>query len=51
MFTKNIKLESTFVEMMNPEKSNIIIGIIYRHPKLDVTEFNNILNNLLKKIN
>ena len=48
---KKIKLESTFVQMMNPEKSNIIIGIIYRYPKLDVTEFNNILNNLLKKIN
>ena len=37
--------------MINPEKSNIIVGTIYRHPKMDVTEFNNILNNLLKKIN
>ena len=48
---KKIELVSTFVEMINPEKSNIIVGTIYRHPKMDVTEFDNILNNLLKKIN
>ena len=36
---------------MNPKKSNIIVGTSYRHPKMDVTELNNILNNLLKKIN
>ena len=28
----------------------IIIGTIYRYPRKDVTEFNNILNNLLKKL-
>ena len=48
---KQIELESTFVEIMNPKKSNIIVGTSYRHPKMDVTEFNNILSNLLKKIN
>ena len=48
---KKIDLESTFVEIINPKKSNIIVGTICRHPKMDVTEFNNILNNLLKKIN
>ena len=47
---KKIELESTFVEIINPKKSNVIVGIIYRHPKMDVTEFNNILNNLLIKI-
>ena len=46
---KKFELESTFVKIINPKKSNIIVGIIYRHPKTDVTEFNNILNNLLKK--
>ena len=46
---KKFELESTFVEIINPKKSNIIVGTIYRHPKMDVTEFNNILNNLLKK--
>ena len=50
IYKKN-ELESTFVEIINPKKSNIIVGTIYRHPKMDVTEFNNILNNLLKKIN
>ena len=48
---KKFELESTFVEIINPKKSNIIVGTICRHPKMDVTEFNNILNNLLKKIN
>ena len=47
---KKFELESTFVEIIGPKKSNVIVGIIYRHPKMDVTEFNNILNNLLKKI-
>ena len=48
---QKFELESTFVEIINPKKSNIIVGTIYSHPKMDVTEFNNILNNLLKNIN
>ena len=48
---KKFELESTFVEIINLKKCNIIVGTIYRHLKMDVTEFNNILNNLLKKIN
>ena len=51
IFTKKFELESTFVEIINPKISNIIVGTIYRHPKVGVTEFNNVLNNLLKKIN
>ena len=47
---KKFELESTFVEIINPKKSNIIVGTIHRHPRMVVTEFNNILNNLLKKI-
>ena len=46
---KKFELESIFVEIINPKKSNIIVDTIYRHPKMDVTEFNNILNNLLQK--
>ena len=30
------QLESTFVEMTNPEKSNFLIGWIHRHPNIDV---------------
>ena len=46
-----LELESAFIEIINPKKSNIIVGTIYRHPKMDVTKFSNILNNLLKEIN
>ena len=28
-------LESTFSEITNPKKSNIIVGCIYKHPKMD----------------
>ena len=48
---KKIQLESLFIEIINPKKPNIIVGTIYRHPKMDVTEFNNTLNNLLRKTN
>ena len=35
---------------MNPKKSNIIVGIIYKHTSMDLTDFNsNYLNNLLEK--
>ena len=49
---KKFKSESTVIEIINPRKSNIIVGAIYKHPKMDVTEFNNnFLNNRLRKIN
>ena len=42
---KKFELESTFIEIINPRKSNIIVGVIYKHPKMDVNDFN---NNFLK---
>ena len=33
-------LESTFIETVNPRKSNIIVGVINRHPSMDLTDFN-----------
>ena len=49
---KKIELESTFIEIVNPRKSNIIAGVIYKHLKMDGTDFNNnFLKNFLKKIN
>ena len=34
---------------MNPKKLNIIVGTIYKHPSMDLTDFNsNYLNNLEK---
>ena len=48
---KKIELESTFIEIVNPNKSNIIVGVIYRHPSMDLTDFNhNYLNKLLENI-
>ena len=47
---KKNELESTFIEIVNPKKSNIV-GTIYRHPSIDLTDFiSNYLNNLLEKI-
>ena len=31
IYKKN-ELESTFIEIVNPKKSNIVVGVIYRHP-------------------
>ena len=50
IYKKN-ELESTFIEIANPKKSNIIVGVIYRHPSMDLTDFNcNYLNKLLENI-
>ena len=44
-------MESTFIEIVNPKKSNIIVGVIYRHPSMDLNDFNcNYLNQLLENI-
>ena len=48
---KNYELESTFIEIINPKKSNIIVGCIYRHPNMELNEFNTFhLNPLLEKL-
>ena len=38
---KASELESTFIEIINPKKTNVIIGCIYRHPTMNLNEFNN----------
>ena len=35
------QLESTFVEIINPKKSNIVIGCLYKHPNMDILDFKN----------
>ena len=48
---KKNELESTFIEIMNPKKSNIIVGVIYKHPSMDLTDFNsNYVNSRLEII-
>ena len=40
----------TFIEITNPTKTNIIVGCIYRHPTMDLNEFNCYLHTLLEKL-
>ena len=48
---KKRDLESTFIEIIKPIKSNINIGCIYRQPNMDLHDFNNdYLNPLLAKL-
>ena len=48
---KSRELESNFIEIINPNKTNFIIGCIYRHPNMDLNEFNEIfLNDLLDRL-
>ena len=48
---KKSELESTFIEIANPRKSNIIVSIIYRHLSMDLIDFNcNYLNKPLENI-
>ena len=44
-------MESTFIEIVNRKNSNIIVGVIYRHLTMDLTDFNyNYFNKLLESI-
>ena len=45
------KLESTFIEIINSTKKNIVVGCIYRHPSMDLAQFNSdFLNPLLQRL-
>ena len=48
---KSTELESTLIEILNPKKTNVIVGCIYHHPHMDLNEFNHYyINNLLDKL-
>ena len=48
IYKKN-KLESTFIEIVNLRKSNIIVRVLYRHQSMDLADCNcNYLNKLLE---
>ena len=36
---KSKEIESTFIELFNNNNSNMVIGCIYKHPKVSVSEF------------
>ena len=44
---KDKELESKFVEIIQVNDKNIIVGCIYRHPSMSVNEFNNDYLSLL----
>ena len=45
------ELESSFIEIINQKESNDIIGVIYRHPNMDTTQFiDNKFNELMVKL-
>ena len=45
------ELESSFIEIINPKGSNDIIGVIYRHPHMDTTQFtDNKFNEIMLKL-
>ena len=45
------QLESTFIEVVNENRKNTIVGCIYKHPNMPITEFiSNFLEPLLTKI-
>ena len=47
---KSCELESLFIEIFNPKKTNII-GCSYKHPSMNINEFNDdYLNKLLDKL-
>ena len=48
MFKK--KLKSPFAKMLLKGKKNIIIGCIYKHPCLDIEEFNVLFERTMEKI-
>ena len=43
-------LESTFIEILLPDKFNFIIGIVYKHPPMKPYSFNTSFSELLQKI-
>ena len=48
---KTKELESIFIEIINKKGKNQIIGCIYKHPKMLISEFcEDFLNDLTKKL-
>ena len=45
------ELESIFIELLIPNKQNYIIGTVYKHPPMHHFKFNELMRNLLSKIN
>ena len=44
------QLEYTIIEIINSRESNIVVSCVYRHPNMDILDFNSLINQLLDKI-
>ena len=38
------------IETINTKKASIVVGCIYKHPNMDVLEYNNHLNQMFEKV-
>ena len=48
---KFAEIRSTFIEILSPKKTIVIVGYIYGHPHMNFNEFNDYyINNLLDKL-
>ena len=48
---KSHELKSIFIEIVNLKKSNVVIDVVYRHPTMDLNEFNDkYVNKLLDNV-
>ena len=46
MYLQIYRISTTFIEILNPKRTNVIVGCIYCHPHMDLNEFNDYyLNN------
>ena len=43
------KLESVFIEIIKSNNRNITVGCVYRHPSMEVNEFNSLFLNTLSE--
>ena len=41
-------IESLFIEIIYKIESNAIVGVLYRHPSVDMDDFNEVKLELLK---
>ena len=49
-YASTYKIESTFIEIINSTKADIVVYCIYKDLDMDVTELNNHLKQMLKKV-
>ena len=40
MYLQIYKIRVNIVQILNPKKTNVTVGCIYRHPHMDLKEFN-----------